>query len=172
MWVEHSLSICCGLFSVFQCHEQCCYDHSHVCLPGTWIRVFLGGKAGHQDIHVQFYMTKGISLQYHYNIRECQIAFQSSCINFNSQQHWASITIHLHHLQSLTLLDFWIFANLVGHSIPLGRPSAPAPSIQYRASNLSTAPYLQPNAVALILGFSSCQRDKTFPSSLVALRLS
>ena len=36
---------------------------------------------------------------------------------------------------------------------------------------LFLAPYLQPNAVALILGLSPWQRDKTFPSSLVALRL-
>ena len=41
---EHSLSTCCGLFSVFQCHEQCCYDHSHVCLPGYMDESFSGWK--------------------------------------------------------------------------------------------------------------------------------
>ena len=37
----------------------------------------------------------------------------------------------------LTLrIYFYLFFLFFSHSIPLGRPSAPAPSIQYRASNL------------------------------------
>ena len=59
----------------------------------------------------------------------------------------------------------WTLLLLPHHTIPLGRPSAPAPSIQYRASNLDwqlvlsfKISFLLPTLGFFISSFSSCFR--------------
>ena len=50
------------------------------------------------------------------------------CIGFAIYQNESATGIHVLHPEPSSLLP--------PHTIPLGRPSAPAPSMQYRASNL------------------------------------
>ena len=85
----------------------------------------------------------GCSLLFHLlHLNHYQVIFFNKFIYFN----WRLITLQycigfaIHHHESATGIHVFLFlnptSNLPPRTHPLGHPSAPAPSIQYQASNL------------------------------------
>ena len=112
-------------------YKQCCGEHWNICV--SFNSGFLGVYAQQWDCWViwQFYFHWCFFLEF-----SCFFFFYYKCIYFNwrliTLQYCISFAIHQHESATGVLSSpSSTPSHLPPHPIPLGHPSAPAPSIQY-----------------------------------------